>query len=143
MGDFFQSFGRLFSNHLATLIKVFQKQGSKDADRPGDEVVVEPLEVDGSPGLVQRHAPEDVVESRVGRDARDHGPERVQKVGSESVDLENFVVVILIKFPFALFRPVLPGNFVNPAAPGLIPGVSKNFSVQYLMLPRLIDSAAG
>ena len=54
---------------------------------PGYKMVVEPLQVDDAPGLVEGDAPEDVVEGGVRRHARNDGAERIQKVGSESIDL--------------------------------------------------------
>ena len=60
-----------------------------DSDRPGNEVVVEPLEIDDASGFVEGDAPEDVVESRVGRHARDDGSEGVQEVGAESINLKK------------------------------------------------------
>ena len=50
-------------------------------------MIIVALQVDDASGFVECDAPEDVVEGRVRRHARNDGTERIQKVGPESIDL--------------------------------------------------------
>ena len=59
----------------------------KSMIKPCHKMVVVSFEVDDPSRLIQGDTPEDVVKSGVGRDPRDDGSERVDKVGTESVDL--------------------------------------------------------